>query len=230
MNWRSCTILPPLLVCAGCLPSLSPDRAVAEAEGIRAAGQPGEALQTLLEARVDHPRSEALLFAIAYGEYAAATWLDAPGTAGEREELLRDALETFLRVSERAAGNLDRAAAFNAATVRLHLDGALERTDRYGERVENLRRAIADLEAIPEGDPHFSAAGQNLSHARYRLGLLLQNPPREAENGEDGDEEGQDPPPVSSVDAVTTQIPDAIAEVVDGSTIVLRLPPREDRP
>ncbi|MCF6285323.1 MAG: hypothetical protein L3K26_09050, partial [Candidatus Hydrogenedentes bacterium] len=187
-----------LILIAGCSPGPSLRSTLSDAEPLLRSGRAESALQRLQEARVDHPHSDALLFEIAYAQSAATEGLE---DTGEAEAMFRNAHETFLRLTEEPRGEFDASAAFNAATVLIRLDATMENTDRYGERVENMKLAVEALSALVDGEPSFEEAIQNLDHARYTLALLLQNPPRDDESDE---EEGEDEPPASgsSVDAV----------------------------
>jgi hypothetical protein len=230
MRWCKKIVAMLLLLIVGCTPGPSLRSTLADAEPLLRSGRAESALQRLQEARVDHPHSDALLFEIAYAQGAATEALEGTVASEEAEKMFRDAHETFLRLTEKPSDEFGASAAFNAATVLIRLDATMENTDRYAERVENMKRAVEALSTLVNAEPSFEEAIQNLDHARYALALLLQNPPRDDEADE---EEGEDEPPASgsSVDAVTTQIPNAQAEVVDGNTIVLHLPSRgEDAP
>lgn len=218
--------LMALLIAGGCKPASAPRGALDDAEILLTTGRAERALDSLLELRIDYTEDGALLYQIACAQYAAAGEMIEPGRADDAERLLVEAHDSFQRVGELAPQSLGQSGAFNGATVLLQLDDVLARTDRYEERVENLRSAIATLTRLVEMDPGHEEGQHNLDSARYRLARLLQNPPGEEED--EDPEDMEDPPGAgSAVDVVSTQIPRATAEVIDGSTIVLHLPDRE---
>ena len=133
------------------------------------------------------------------------------------------ARDVFSRIPPTATHRLQAAARFNAATCLLQLDATFHPAEEYEARVANLRAATDAFEECLERHPSLDEAGKNLDYARYRLNLLLQNPPadRESEDEQEGDEPGV----VSEVTTATTEIPNAKAEVVDGSTVILRRTP-----
>lgn len=209
----------------GCERRPSAEETIQASERHLRTGSTERALDELLLARVEHPGSARLLYQIGVAQQATATTLSVPGTQRDALRQLTGAAQSFARVDEMRSG-LGLAARFNAATLRFQQDGFLTSADRYEERLQNLRQAIALLEALVADAPGFEEAQHNLDYARYHLSLLLQNPPRPPEEEDEG---GEDPPPANSaVDAATTQIPKATAEVIDGSTIILRLPGREE--
>jgi tetratricopeptide (TPR) repeat protein len=141
--------------------------------------------------------------------------------AHDLEEALRQfeaARATFARCGDEV--RLAESAAYNAATCLLRLDQVLERKGDYAARVENLKRAVEALSAVTDTWPGNARAVKNLDYARYRLALLLQEPPTPEEEKENPEEDDK---PVSEVAGATTQIPGATAEVVDGATVVLRV-------
>ncbi len=210
---------------SGCERRPSTEDTIQASERHLRTGNAARALDELLVARVEDPGSARLLYQIGVAQQATATTLSVPGTQRDAQRQLTGASESFARVDEMSSG-LGLAARFNAATVRFQHDGFLTSADRYEERLQNLRQAIAVLEALVADAPDFEEAQHNLDYGRYQLSLLLQNPPRA---DEEDDEDTSDPPPANSaVDAATTQIPQATAEVIDGSTIILRLPGREE--
>ena len=101
------------------------------------------------------------------------------------------------------------------------MDQVLDRKGDYAARVENLKRAVEALSAVTDTWPGNARAAKNLDYARYRLALLLQEPPTPEEEEKENPEE--DDKPVSEVAGATTQIPGATAEVVDGAMVVLHV-------
>lgn len=218
MRWRSGVILVLFLAAApaGAGPV---DDAIARAARLVAAGQPAEALRVCRESRVEHPDAPELLFAI--GCMAAATGEQiASGDPEVAADHLRAARDMFAWAASSAPEVFAAAADYNAATCLLMMDATIDPQTGYAERVANLRAAVAELEACVAKYPALARARQNLDHARYRLNTLLQNPPRDPEE----EEETADklPGEIVAVESVTTAIPGATAEVVDGSTVVLR--------
>jgi hypothetical protein len=226
MTWlKTAGILMAALV-AGCTPGPSRRAVLSSADQLIQTGRADSAVRQLQETRVDHPESDAILFEIARGQYAVAQRLQGEGQGREAERTMRTAHGNFLRVVEGGDVELGASAGFNAATTLLALDATIEGAERYPERVENLEEAVATLDTLLSAEPGFHEASRNLELARYRLALLLQDPPGAEEEEEASEDEPEAPP--SAVDSVTTQIPRARAEVVDGSTIVLHLPAREE--
>ncbi len=208
----------------GCQGTRAPEETFRASEFQLHAGRAEAALSALLSERVDYPEDAALLFQIARAQQATATVLSVPGSQGEALRQLDKAHETFARVDEMEPEGLGPAARFNSATVLFQRDGFLTAADRYEDRVQNLQRAVDLLTDLVADEPDFEEAQRNLDYGRYRLSMLRQNPPRAEEEEEEG--ESEPPPANSAVDAATTQIPQATAEVIDGSTVILRLPGR----
>jgi len=198
--------------------------ALARGAQLQRSGQSAEALQCLLEARVEHPESIALLFAIAGAEAALGDRLLEGHDLEGAKKSFDGARETF----ERCAGDpkLAAAAAYNAATCLLRVDVVLERKQDHEARVENLKAAVEAFADLVESWPDQERARKNLDHARYRLALLQQNPPKQAKQDEEKGEE--DDQPSSEVAGASTQIPDATVEVEDGAIVVLRTKPRAE--
>lgn len=186
-------------------------------------GLPADALRQCEEARVEYPESARVLFAIGTAQAALAEQYYGQNAHERAGRLWRQARETFGRVAARDADRLGSAAAFNAATCLLEVDKTFNPTTAYTDRVENLRAAVADFEACVAQYPDEKRARKNLDHARYRLNLLLQHPPRDDAQ----DEAPKSDSPTSAVNAATTQIPGAQATVENQSTVVLRMPGRE---
>lgn len=196
--------------------------AFARSEQLQRSGQHAEALLCLREARVEYPESVALLFAIGGAEAALGdSLLEGHDLQGAKKSF-EGARETFGRCS--GESKLALGAAYNAATCLLRVDAVLERQDDYEARVENLKAAVEALADVVETWPNQERARKNLDHARYRLALLLQNPPGQSDKEEEKNEEEDQP--TSEVAGATTQIPDATVEVEDGAIVVLRTKPR----
>ena len=217
----------PVLVTLCATPALAgPVKAAVEKAALLVkSGVPDEALRLCQELRVEYPESHELLFAIGSAQAALAAQLQRTSDAEKSAAHWRRARDTFARVAPEG-GLLGASAAYNAATCLVLLDGTFTQ-DAYDARVENLRGAVAALEAYIAHYPEAPRARKNLDYARYTLNVLLQNPPdnREPEDGEDDEASA-----TSAVNAATTQIPGAEAEVVDGSVVVLRRPPAEETP
>ncbi|MBX3179119.1 MAG: hypothetical protein KF886_17325 [Candidatus Hydrogenedentes bacterium] len=196
------------------------DDAIARATRLVAAGQPADALRVCREARVEHPDAPELLFAIGCMAAAAGEQM-ASGDPAVAADHLRAAREMFAWAASAAPEAFAAASAYNAATCLLMMDATIDPRTGYDERVANLRAAVAELEACAARSPELERARRNLDHARYRLNTLLQNPPRDPEEDEERSEDKL-PGEIVAVESVTTAIPGATAEVVDGSTVVLR--------
>ncbi len=210
--------------CALSVPAESLAAALARGAQLQRSGQHAEALLCLREARVEYPESVALLFSIGTAEAALGdSLLEGHDLVGAKKNF-EGARETFERCdseSELAAG-----AAYNAATCLLRVDAVFERQKDYEARVENLKQAVEALADVVETWPNHERARKNLDHARYRLALLLQDPPGQSAQEEEQSEE--DDQPTSEVAGATTQIPDATVEVEDGAIVVLRTKPRAE--
>lgn len=196
--------------------------ALERSTALQGSGQAPEALQCLREARVEHPESAAIIFAIAGAQVAVGDGLLAAHDLDGATQHYLLARETFGRCASDA--RLAESVAYNAATCLLRLDGALERKDDYGARVENLRSAVAALEGVVVSYPAHARAKKNLDCARYRLALLLQSPPGDPD---EKDEKPKNPDkPATEVAGASTQIPDATAVVEEGAIVVLHMKPR----
>ena len=225
MGWPR-RILPALVaLCAAPAVAGPVEDAIEKAALLVKSGVPDEALRLCQETRVEYPESTELLFAIGSAQAALAGALRRTSDAEKAAAQWRRARETFDRIAP-DGGALGAAAAYNAATCLVLLDATFPQ-DAYDARVENLTEAVAALEAIAAQDPEDPRVGKNLDYARYTLNVLLQNPPddRAPEDGEDDDAGA-----TSEVNAATTQIPGAEAEVVDGSVVVLRRAPEGETP
>lgn len=207
-----------LSACAG-----GPREAIDKGNQLAQSGATEDGLNVLLEARVEAPESVELLFAIAGAEAALGDrLLEQHDLEGARSRFM-DARATFGRCAN--APHLAGGAAYNAATCLLRLDNVLERGKDYAGRVENLKAAVAALEAVVSAYPDQPRAKKNLDCARYRLALLLQSPPSESEN-QDGNGQEDEPDPASGVAGASTQLPGATVEVESGSVVVLHTTPR----
>lgn len=200
-----------------------PEDAIEKGAQLQRSGIPDEALQWLLEARVEAPESKELLFAIAGAEAALGDHLlEQHDLEGARSRFV-GARETYGRCAN--APHLAAGAVYNAATCLLRLDGVLERQKDYAGRVENLKAAVTALDAVVGSYPDQVRAKKNLDYARYQLALLLQSPPKAPEKEEEKAPKDE-PKPETGVAGATTQLPGATVEVEAGSVVVLRTKPR----
>lgn len=228
MGWRSL----PCLIALACCPTAAAESLEAvldRSAHLLETGQAMEALRCCREARVEYPESAELLFALGSAEAAAGDRQLRDHATDAAAEAYRAARESFDRAAAGDAPYIREGAAYNAATSLVRLDTALDQPGAYAARLENLEQAVAALESVLKQYPGHERAQKNLDYARYKLNVLRQNPPQEEKPPED-DPEDQDPKVASEVDSATTEIPDATAEVVGGSTVVLRLPPVEAGP
>lgn len=229
MRWHSVLFL---LMTVGVAPVYAGpvETAIARSVALTSSGQAAEAVRCCLEARVEYPESAPLLFALAGAEIALGDEFLRQHAAGEAVARYQRARDTFRRAAEKDATRYGEAAAYNAATCLLRVDQAYEGSADYAVRVANLAEAVAALETVLQWYPHHERATKNLDYARYRWNLLRQNPPTEDTPPEDEKDEDE-PQAVSEVSTATTDLPNATAEVIDGSTVVLRIsPPAEDAP
>ena len=202
MRWCR-AILPVLCLLPGCSGAL--EESLSRGAELLRSEQPAEALDCFREARVEYPEATDLVFAMAGAEVALG---DQVLAAHDLEAAIRQfeaARATFARCGDEV--RLAESAAYNAATSLL--------------RVEQVLRAVEALSAVTETWPGNARAVKNLDYARYRLALLLQDPPTPEEEDKENPEE--DDKPVSEVAGATTQIPGATAEVVDGAMVVLHV-------
>lgn len=216
MRWCR-AILPVLCLLPGCSGAL--EESLSRGAELLRSEQPAEALDCFREARVEYPEATDLVFAMAGAEVALG---DQVLAAHDLEAAIRQfeaARATFARCGDEV--RLAESAAYNAATSLLRVEQVLERKGDYAARVENLKRAVEALSAVTETWPGNARAVKNLDYARYRLALLLQDPPTPEEEDKENPEE--DDKPVSEVAGATTQIPGATAEVVDGAMVVLHV-------
>ncbi len=216
MRWSS-GIFSILCLLSGCSGAL--DESLSRGAELQRSEQPAEALRSFREARVEYPEAADLVFAMAGAEVALG---DQVLAAHDLEAAIRQfeaARATFSRCGDEV--RLAESAAYNAATGLLRVDQVLDRKGDHAARVENLKRAVEALSAVTETWPDNERAAKNLDYARYRLALLLQEPPSPEEEEKENPEE--DEKPVSEVAGATTQIPGATAEVVDGAMVVLHV-------
>lgn len=222
MAWIEITfIVVGMTLLAAC--SGDPEAALERGAQLERSGATEEALEALLEARVEAPESAELLFAIAGAQAAHGDALARQHDLAGARARFTSARETFGRCA--SAPDLAGAAAYNAATCLLRLDGVLEREKNYADRVENLKATVAALEAVLKSYPEQTRAKTNLDYARYRLALLLQEPPKPPEKEEEKAPEDEGGP-VTGVAGATTQLPGATVEVEAGSMVVLHTRPR----
>ena len=219
MRWCS-GLLPVLYLLSGCSGAL--EESLSRGAQLQRSEQPAEALRCFREARVEHPDSMELVFAMAGAEVALGDHDLASHDLAAASERFESARTTFARCGGDV--RLAEHAAYNAATCLLRLDQVLEQARDREARVENLKHAVEALSAVTDTWPHNQRAARNLDYARYRLAVLLQAPPPAEDEEKDHPED--DEKPVSEVVGATTQIPGATAEVVDGAMVVLRV----DRP
>ena len=190
---------------------------------LQRSGQAADALRCFQEARVECPDSIALIFAMGCAEVALGDSLLKDHDLDEATRRFESAKVTFERCTgdPHFAGSAD----YNAATCLLRVDTVLERQGDYVARVKNLKAAVEALAAVATAYPDHARAAKNLAHARYRLALLLQEPPADPSTKEEEKPEDEEQP-ASEVAGATTQIPDATVEVEDGAIVVLRMKPR----
>lgn len=224
MRW--CNVL---LLCSLIVPGLCWAESVADAlkrgAQLQQSALPADAIRCFREARVEHPDSMALIFALGGAEAALGASLQEAHDLDGALDQFDSARATFERCE--ADGRLGPGAAYNAATCLLQRDGVLARKGDYKARVENLKHAVDALASVTERFPTLDRAAQNLDYARYQLAMLLQSPPSDPKEEQQNDQEkGEEP--VSEVAGATTQLPGATTEVQDGAIVVLHMKPRSE--
>lgn len=190
---------------------------------LQRSGQAADALRCFQEARVECPESIALIFAMGGAEAALGDSLLEDHDLDGAKRQFASARETFGRCN--GDPHFAETADYNAATCLLRVDTVLERQGDYEARVGNLKAAVDALAALAAAHPDHERAAKNLECARYRLALLLQEPPADPSTKEEEKPE-DDEQPASEVAGATTQIPDATVEVEDGAIVVLRMKAR----
>lgn len=223
MRWCSMLLIGSAC-CALSVPAESLAAALARGGLLQRSGQAAEALQCLREARVEYPESMALLFSIAGAEAALGDSLLESHDLVAAKQQFEAARETYERCA--VEPNLAAGAAYNAATCLLRVDNVLERQQVYEVRLDTLKAAVEALVGVLETWPDHARARKNLEHARYRLAMLVKNPPGQSEQEKEKREEHDQPS--SEVAGATTQIPDATVEVEAGAIVVLRTKPSVD--
>lgn len=191
-------------------------------------GQHKAALEAYQELQVDAPDAPVLRYGIATAHYRIGEAQASEGAPQPARAAFEQAAELYasLRAGDDAA--FEAAAWFGEANARTSL--ALTQLEQlpYPEAVGALRTAAEEYEALLARHPEFEKARQNLDHVRYRLKLLLQNPPE----SEQQPEPPQQPPAMFiGFTQAETELPRTQAVIeAEGAAVRLRPSGEEDAP
>jgi len=203
----------------------APRSRVTEAERLLAAGEASAALEAFRELQVEYPDDPAV-------QFGAACALLMQGTNAVAAQAPEEALAAYgsaqaafrnLRTGAPVAG-VRAQAAFNEGNALLYAAELLDDERQFEEKVQAYRNAIQAFESALGEEPGHGGAEQNRDHARYRLKLLLQNPPEQDEQDQLPPPDQQPPQFFSLFRLTDTDIPGAEA-VRDDEDIVRLVPP-----
>ena len=156
-----------------------------------AEGKYEEALASFNELKTEIPDSALVDYSIASTEYSRALSLEDPEQKEARIEGFLKAKEGFEEVASLPDPFLKRNAPFSSANASAQIAKMYDPEAEYGPRVQALKAAIQEFDEVLRLSPDFSEARQNRDHLNYLLKQMLQNPPPQQENPNEG-EGGED--------------------------------------
>lgn len=162
------------------------ERGIEEGHVLLRSGDPAGALKVYRELQIDRPGSELVVFAIGCAQFELGkTGAQPDGLEQARQVFGRFDMSDDLEIRERASYNL-------ANTQTLIARKALSSKDR-DEAVRVLEECIRGYETVLEQYPDHGPAEHNRDHVRYLLKRMLQEPPSQAsQDKNDDNQEGQD--------------------------------------
>lgn len=156
------------------------------------AGDTEEALNIFRTLLTDAPDSELVQYSIAAAQRQRALQLFDSGDAEKAGEIMAEAQDMFGDLGASKNQTLRENALLNWANGITEMAKRLDPQQQYNERVQALQQAVSAYESVVKEHSDFDRAKANLNHARYELKKMLQEPPPEQENSEDGEgEEGE---------------------------------------
>lgn len=157
------------------------------------AGDTEEALNIFRTLLTDAPDSELVQYSIAAAQRQRALQLFDSGDVEKAGEIMAEAQDMFGDLGTSENETLRENALLNWANGITEIAKRLDPEQQYNERVQALQQAVNAYESIVREHPEIERAEANLNHARYELKRMLQQPPPEQENSEDGEgEEGEE--------------------------------------
>lgn len=168
------------------------------------AGEFDQALESFNQLKTETPDSALVDYSIASTYYQKALALGTPETKETTIESLFQAKEIFEELIRMPEPFLQENAPFNSANCSAQIAKLYDPAAEYSQRVQGLRTAIEEFDKVLLQHPDNQSAQRNRDHLSYLLKSMLQDPPEEqqqpnegdgGENQEEGDkeQEGQDP-------------------------------------
>ena len=154
-------------------------------------GNPEAASTVYRDLQIEEPESDLLYYGMACAAYESALTKFTEQANDEAVEALKRAMDGFERASISPNGEIRTGARYNLANCLAqeakHLAGAGD----HQATVDAFKASIEAYEQFLESHPDHVWARQNLEHMRYFLKKMLQNPPPEQEQDQQGDNEEQ---------------------------------------
>lgn len=156
-----------------------------------AEGRFDEALASFNELKTDLPDSALVDYSIASTHYSRALSIEDPEQKETKLAGLFKAKEGFLELANLPDEFLKKNAPYAAANVSAQMAKMFDPEAEYSPRVEGLKAAIGEYDEVIRLYPEFQEARQNRDHLNYLLKQMLQDPPPQQEDQDQG-EGGED--------------------------------------
>lgn len=156
-----------------------------------AEGKYDEALASFNELKTELPDSALVDYSIASTQYSRALSMEDPEQKEARLEGFITAKEGFEELANLPDEFLKKNAPFASANVSAQIAKMYDPEAEYGPRVQALRSAIQEFDEVMRLDPGNKLARQNRDHLNYLLKQMLQSPPPEQQQNDQG-EGGED--------------------------------------
>lgn len=156
-----------------------------------AEGNYDEALASFNQLKTELPDSALVDYSIASTHYNRALSIEDPEQKETRLEELFKAKEGFEELANLPDPFLKQNAPFASANTSAQMAKMFDPEAEYSPRVEALKQAIQEFDEVLRLQPGHDEARQNRNHLNYLLKQMLQNPPPDQQNPDQG-EGGED--------------------------------------
>jgi Ca-activated chloride channel homolog len=154
-------------------------------------GDPGAASAVYRDLQIEEPESDLLYYGMACADYETAMTKFAEQANDEAVEALNRAKDGFERASISTDGEIRTGARYNLANCLAQEAKQLAGAGDHQATVDAFKASVDAYEQFLESHPDHEGARQNLEHMRYLLKKMLQNPPQEQEQDQQGENEDQ---------------------------------------
>lgn len=160
-------------------------------------GEFDKAIEAFNELKTETPDSALVDYSIASSFYKKALAQSAEGNKEETIESLTQAKGRFEELATIPEPFLKENAPFNLANCSAQIAKLYDPGEEYSQRVQGLKTAIDEYDKVLLGNPEHRSARRNRDHVSYLLKKMLQDPPpdqKQPNEGDGGDEanEGED--------------------------------------